>query len=333
MFNGQKKSPFRWIILAVVSSIHAGVLFIPLGMMLFMPEQPKPIAFRVKLGGTEPSHAPEIGPPTRIRPTGSSGGGAPPPPPEEPETPPEPPKNKVIPPVVDHQKIEQEKQKKLQQQREKQKKLQQQRERQKKLQQQRERKKRLEAERKKRLEAERKKRLAAERKKRLEAERKKRLAAERRKRLEAERRRRQQQEVFHDNRGDNWDPNKPFGGTNHNIAVPIGSRDRGQAIGKVDGRTPAGGASIKEEEYWKKFTEFFYERWQAPAGIFVTAETAVLIEVVWDSRGRVLSKRIIQNSPNKAVTQSVRSMLDNLDYVPTPPPGIATTVKFRLISQ
>ena len=164
-------------------------------------------------------------------------------------------------------------------------------------------------------------------------EKQKRLAAERKKRLEAERRRRQQQEVFHDNRGDNWDPNKPFGGTNHNIAVPIGSRDRGQAIGKVDGRTPAGGASIKEEEYWKKFTEFFYERWQAPAGIFVTAETAVLIEVVWDSRGRVLSKRIIQNSPNKAVTQSVRAMLDNLDYVPTPPPGIATTVKFRLISQ
>ena len=317
----------------MVGSIHAGVLFIPLGMMLFMPEQPKPIAFRVKLGGTEPSHAPEIGPPTRIRPTGSSGGGAPPP--EEPETPPDPPKNKVIPPVVDHQKIEQERQKKLQQQREKQKKLQQQRERQKKLQQQRERQKKLQQqrERKKRLEAERKKRLEAERKKRLEAERKKRLEAERRKRLEAERRRRQQQEVYHDSRGDKWDPNKPFGGTNHNIAVPIGTRDRGQAIGKVDGRTPAGGASANEEAYWRRFDKFFRERWQAPAGIFVTEETAVLIEVTWDSRGKVLSKRIIQASPNPAVTRSVKLMLDKLDYVPAPPAGIATTAKFRLISQ
>ena len=175
--------------------------------------------------------------------------------------------------------------------------------------------------------------MAAERKKRLEAERKKRLAAERRKRLEAERRRRQQQEVYHDRRGDNWDPNKPFGGTNHNIAVPIGTRDRGQAIGKVDGRTPAGGASAKEEAYWERFEKYVHERWQAPAGIFVTAETAVLIEITWDSRGKVLSKRIIQASPNPAVTRSVKLMLDKLDYVPAPPAGIATTVKFKLVSQ
>ncbi len=331
MFNGQKKSPFRWITLAVVGLIHAGVLFIPLGMMLFMPEQPKPIAFRVKLGGTEPSRAPEIGPPERIRPTGSSGGGAPPPPPEEPETPPEPPQNKVIPPVVDHQKIEQERQKKLQQQREKQKRLE--AERKKRLEAERRRRQQREKQKKLQQQRERKKRLEAERKKRLEAERKKRLAAERKKRLEAERRRRQQQEVYHDRRGDNWDPNKPFGGTNHNIAVPIGMRDRGQAIGKVDGRTPAGGASAKEEAYWERFKKYVYGRWQAPAGIFVTAETAVLFEVTWDSRGKVLSKRIIQASPNPAVTRSVKLMLDKLDYVPAPPAGIATTVKFKLVSQ
>ena len=318
MFYGQKKSSFRFTTLIVVLSVHVGVIFIPLGIMLLMPAKPKPIAFRVKLGGTEPSHAPELGPPERIRPTGNSGVGAPPPPPkkEEPVAPPPPPAKKVIPtpppakkevkpkvkpkvkpvvkpkvkpvvkPKIDRKKIEQERQKKLLQQK-------QAREKQKRLQQQR----------------------------------------EKQKRLEAERRRRQQQEVHHDNRGDNWDPNKPFGGTNTNIAVPIGNRDRGQKIGKVDSRTPAGGASVKEEEYWKKFTEYFYERWQAPAGIFVTEESAVEIEIVWDSRGKVLSKRIIQTSPNRAVTQSVKLMLDNLDYVPTPPAGIATTARFRLISQ
>ena len=58
-----------------------------------------------------------------------------------------------------------------------------------------------------------------------------------------------------------------------------------------------------------------------------------MIEVVWDSRGKVLSKRIIQPSPNPAVTRSVQLMLDNLDYVPTPPAGIATTAKFKMISQ
>ena len=95
----------------------------------------------------------------------------------------------------------------------------------------------------------------------------------------------------------------------------------------------AGGATVNEEKYWEKLDEYFRERWQAPAGIFVTSETAVTIEVRWDNRGRVLSKQIIVPSPNPAVTQSVKAMLDHLDYVPTPPVGISSSVKLRLVSQ
>ena len=84
MFNGQKPSAMRLATFWVVLAVHVGVIFIPLGVMFFMPEKPKQIPFRVKLGGSEPSHAPEIGPPQRRRYTGTVGGGAPPlPPPQE----------------------------------------------------------------------------------------------------------------------------------------------------------------------------------------------------------------------------------------------------------
>ena len=87
MFNGQKPSAIRLATFWVVLAVHVGVIFIPLGVMWFVPQKPKQIAFRVKLGGDEPSSAPEIGPPQRRRPTGTVGGGAPPPPPPPQEAP------------------------------------------------------------------------------------------------------------------------------------------------------------------------------------------------------------------------------------------------------
>ena len=65
-------SRFRLTVFIVVLAAHAGAIFIPLGVMLWRAEKPKPVAFRVKLGGHEPSHAPEVGPPSRLRPTGST---------------------------------------------------------------------------------------------------------------------------------------------------------------------------------------------------------------------------------------------------------------------
>lgn len=326
MFNGQKPSAMRLATFWVVLAVHVGVIFIPLGVMFFMPEKPKQIPFRVKLGGSEPSHAPEIGPPQRRRYTGTVGDGAPPPPPPpeapapkpipapqpKPQTVPSKPKpapkkpapkkpapKKPVPKKPKPQTVP----------------------------------KKPVTKPKPKIDRRKQQQLAA--KKRLEEQRRKQQQLAAKKRLEEQRRRRQQQQqVHHDDRWKNFDPNKPFGGgSNTNIAVPIGSRDRGQALGKVDGRTPAGGASEQEEKYWERLGEYFRERWNVPAGIFVTSETAVTIEVQWDARGRVISKRIIKASPNPAVTQSVKDMLDHLDYIPTPPSGIASRMKFNMVSE
>ena len=326
MYNGQKTSAVRFTTLLVVLAVHVGAIFIPLGGMFFLPEKPKQIPFRVKIGGSEPSHAPEIGPPERIRPTGNVGGGAPQPPSPPPEPIVEVPPKKIATSttVTPQKKIVKSKvtpQKKIVKSKVTPKK---QAVKPKVTPKKQIVKSKVDKRKQQQLAA--KKRLAEQRRKQQQ------LAAQ--KRLQEERRRRLQQQVHRDKRWDNWDPNKPVGGgSNTNIAVPIGSRDRGQAPGKVDGRTPAGGASENEEKYWGRLGEYFRERWQVPAGIFVTSETAVTIEVRWDSRGKVVSKRIIKASPNPAVTQSVKNMLDHLDYVPTPPNGIASSVKFNLVSE
>ena len=301
MYNFRKRSSARLITLCVVLAIHAGAIFIPLGMLFYAQSHPKPIPFRVKLGGTEPSTGPEVGPPERILPTNTNGGGTPPPPPPE----------------ADNKKQELEKQKKLLEQ----KKLQQKKKEQEKQKKLLEQKKKLQQ---KKKEQERQKKLLEQKKlqqKRKEQERQRKLLEQ--KRL--------QQQVHHDSQWDNWDPTKPAGGTNFNSAVRVGTRDRAQQQGKANHGTPAGGASIQEEAYWEKFQEYFLERWQPPPGILIDSATAVEIEIRWDSRGRVVSKRITKSSPNPAVTQSVKIMLEQLDFVPAPPAGVATTAKFRLI--
>ena len=338
-FRDKKFSLRRFSTLLVVLSVHLGGIFIPLGLAYFIPQEPKPIPFRVKLGGDEPSHAPELGPPERRPPSVDPGGGTPPPPPPPedpvpppppvsppkvpPTPPPPPPQEKPVKPVVPKPDI-----KKIQAQKKRQ-----EQDRKKKLLEQ---KKRREQARKKKL-LEQKKRQEQARKKKLLEQKKREEQARRRAdwlRRQAEKRKREQQQVHHDSRWDSWDPNKkPGGGSNFNKNVRTGSRDRGQAIGPVDGRTPAGGATEDIEKYWGRIQDFFYERWRAPAGIFVTAETAVTIEVTFDRRGKVLSKRIIKRSPNAAVNQSAQVMLDKLDYIPTPPAGVGSSFKLNLVSQ
>ena len=359
MAERDKKFSFkRFSTLLIVLSIHLGGIFIPLGIAFFVPAEPKPIPFRVKLGGSEPSHAPEIGPPQRRPPSENPGGGTPPPPPppEEPvppvspppvpETPPPTPPKPVKPvkptvpkpvkpvkptvpkPDVAKKKREQERRKKLLEQKKRQEQA-----RKKKLLEQ---KKRQEQIRRKKLLEQKKQQEQARRKKLLEQKKREEQARRRADwlRRQAEKRKREQQNVHHDSRWDNWDPNKKSGGgSNYNPRVPVGSRDRGQTRGPVDGRTPAGGATVNEEKYWERVSDFFHERWRAPAGIFVTAETAVTIEVTFDRNGKVLSKRIIKRSPNAAVNQSAQVMLDKLDYIPTPPAGIGTSFQLNLVSQ
>ena len=318
MYNCRKRSYARLITLCVVLAVHAGAIFIPLGMMFYAQSHPKPIPFRVKLGGTEPSTGPEVGPPERILPLSTNGGGGTPPPKK-----------------TDDKKLEQERLKKLQEQKKEQerlKKLQEQKKIQQKKKEQ-ERLKKLQEQKKlqqKKKEQERLKKLQEQKKiqqRQKERERLARLKAQR----ERERQKRLQEQVYSDPKWKNWDPNKPAGGTNFNNAVRVGTRDAAQKRGTANNGTPAGGASVKEEEYWKKFQEYFLERWQPPPGILINSSTAVEVEIRWDSRGRVLSKRITQSSPNPAVTQSVKILLEQLDFVPTPPAGVATSARFRLI--
>ena len=134
--------------------------------------------------------------------------------------------------------------------------------------------------------------------------------------------------MFHDSSWDKFDPGKPApaapkggGGSNFNRNVPIGSRDRGQKIGKADNRTPAGGAKVDEEKYWSGMDSFFRDRWTPPPGVLVDETTAVTIHISADARGTILSKRIVRRSPNPAVTRSVEEMLARLSRIPAPPNG------------
>ena len=147
-----------------------------------------------------------------------------------------------------------------------------------------------------------------------------------------------QPEVYHDSSWDNFDPNAkpaPRGGRNTNKKVPVGTRDRGQKIGPVDSRPPAGGVnniSAEEEQYISSLQTFMLEKWVRPPGILVDESTAVTVEISIDASGRVLSKRIIGASANAAVNRSAQQMLNNLSYVPRPPHG-AVSYKFKLIPE
>ncbi|MBQ9804021.1 MAG: TonB family protein [Lentisphaeria bacterium] len=263
------------------------------------PEIAKPpIAFRVKLGSEEPSHAPEVGPPEKIPAAPSPVPPTPPAPPAPeppaPPQPPPPPKPPVKKPVKKPKKTVKKPVKKT--------------------------KKTV----KKVVKNPVRKPVKKVVKKTVRKPVKKVV--------------KKAPEVFHDSSWDNFDPNaKPVtrSGRNTNKHVPIGTRDRGQKIGAIDSRTPAGGVnniSAAEEAYIGSLQTFIMERWVRPPGILVDETTAVVVEISINSSGRVVSKRIAQFSPNSAVNHSARLMLDNLNYVPRPPHG-AVTYQFRLIPE
>lgn len=339
------------ILFGTVLAVHIIAVFGPAGCYSLQKKQHEndDIPFKVKLGGFEPSHAPEIGEPERVRPNPDAN--VPPPPAPEPEPEPAPaPEPEPVPvpsPQPDEAQKKAEQQALLKKKAEEQRK---QRELQQKKAEEIKRKKEIEkkkqqklAELKRRQELEKKKqqKLAElKRKKELEkkkqqalAERKRRQDAERKRKLEAERRKKAESEVFHDNKWDNWDPNKPAtapGGKNFNKNVKIGSKDRGQKIGPVDGKTPAGGANSKTDNYIKGISETIHRQWRPPAGVFVTAETAVEITVSISRDGSVncwISKR----SSNPAVNRSAEDLISKLKQLPRPPEAVRFTI--RLIQE
>ena len=333
----------RLILFGTIAGLHLAALFAPAGCYMLQKHRHKDddIPFKVKIGGFEPSHAPEVGEPERLRPNPDANVPPPPepevePPAPEPEPEPEPPAPapKVEPAPVPADKAKEIKQALLKKKLEYQKKqelLRKAEQRKKEA----EKKKKLEAERKKKkLEAEKKKKLEAERKKKLDAARKRKAELERKKRLEAERRKKAAESVYHDKKWDNWDPNKPAtapGGKNFNKNVKIGNRDRGQKKGPVDGRTPAGGASSKTDQYKSELAKIISEKWRPPAGVFITAEIAVEITIEVSRSGSVrawISKR----SSNQALNRSAEDLIKTLTSVPSRPPE-AIHFSMRLINE
>ena len=94
----------RLILLSVIFALHCALILGPLGFdyLLRKKADKKDIAFRVKLGGIEPSHAPEVGMQERKRPSPNPAPDAPPavkpvPPKPKPKPKPVPPKPKPKP--------------------------------------------------------------------------------------------------------------------------------------------------------------------------------------------------------------------------------------------
>lgn len=289
MNESRKRS--RLILLGIIFSLHCALILGPLGFNALMQHKNKqqPIAFRVKLGGFEPSHAPEVGMPERKRPSAASPAPAPVPAPPKPE-----PKPKTKPKTKAKPKPKPKSEKKA----------------------------------KAKPKSSRKK--TVKKKPAPPAKRTAKKSPSRKKTQTPK-----PQEVFHDSRWDNFYPNRQTavsGGSNFNRNVPIGSRDRGQKIGRADHRTPAGGATPDEEKYAHDMVGFIREKWDRPPGILVDETVAVTIELTIDANGRVIGKRIIKPSPNPAVNRSVQELLKKLSIVPRPPNG-GTTLAYSLISE
>ena len=299
-------------LLLSVAAIH--ILVIGCAVLNWHPAPKDENAFRVKIGGEELSHGEEVGQPERRAP-----GRTPPPPPKPeqqpkavPEPPPPPPKQ----PGIDYEALNRAKQKKLADARKK--------AAEKKRQAEQEKKKKLDAEKKRKAELEKKKKEAArqkwlEKKKRLEAEKKRIAELEKKKRLEAEKKRKERESVY------NPAQDGPIGdgGNNLNPNVPVGNKDRAQAHGQQDNRSPGGGARVKLAEYAKRsLLPYLKSRWkQPPDSLLGGKRPSVDIALTIGTTGRVERAVIKRASGVAAMDESVKILLAGLDILPRPPEG------------
>ncbi len=115
------------------------------------------------------------------------------------------------------------------------------------------------------------------------------------------------------------------GGSNFNPNVPIGTRDRGQAFGKQDNKTPMGGQDQAMQAYLEGVGKYLKTRWAEPSKAFIgDTHPQVLIEISIGADGRVLSWKILKPSGNHQMDDSVKRMLEHLDRVPAPSKGAVT---------
>lgn len=135
--------------------------------------------------------------------------------------------------------------------------------------------------------------------------------------------------VYTDPNAAKFDPNKKYtGGTNQNKNVTIGKRDAGQKQGPANNKTPADGKSAVSEKEWEEFSNelsnIIFDKWIVPPGVLITESTAAVISIRVDKNGMVIGKKLLKTSPNRAVNDSVRGLLKNLNKINAPPGNSAT---------
>ena len=294
-----------------VAAIH--ILVIGCAVLNWHPKPKDENMLRLKIGGEELSHGEEVGKPERRAPGRTP---APPKPEPQPEAVPEPPPPPPKQPGIDYEALNRATQKKLADAKKK--------AAEKKRQAEQEKKKKLDAEKKRKAELEKKKKEAArqkwlEKKKRLEAEKKRQAEQEKKKRLEAEKKRKERESVY------NPAQDGPIGddGNNLNPNVPVGNKDRAQAHGQQDNRSPGGGARVKLAEYANRsLLPYLKSRWkQPPDSLLGGKRPSVDIALTIGTTGRVERAVIKRASGVAAMDESVKILLAGLDILPRPPEG------------
>lgn len=278
--------------------IHLLILFGPIGYLAFenWRNPPEENAFRVKIGGRELSHDWEVGPPERRPPSPNPGAAAPEPAPQEPEVPEpspqvaEPTAPKIAPPPRIREPATPKVKRPARQQ--------------------------AKPKPKPKSNAKQQSRSTAKPKQNASHSR---TSTRPRNVAEAQR------QVYRPGNS-----GKIGGGSNYNAAVPIGSRDVGQAYGKPDHRTPGGGAKDEfDMRYGIRVGNYLKYRWtQPPRSLLGDRLPEVLIQLSIAADGRVTDARVLKPSGVKAMDESIKRLLANLDRVPTPPNGKVT---FQLV--
>ena len=282
--------------------IHLLILFGPIGYLAFenWRNPPEENAFRVKIGGRELSHDWEVGPPERRPPSPNPGAAAPEPAPQEPEVPEpspqvaEPTAPKIAPPPRIREPATPKVKRPARQQA----------------------KPKPKPKPKPKSNAKQQSRSTAKPKQNASHSR---TSTRPRNVAEAQR------QVYRPGNS-----GKIGGGSNYNAAVPIGSRDVGQAYGKPDHRTPGGGAKDEFDMcYGIRVGNYLKYRWtQPPRSLLGGRLPEVLIQLSIAADGRVTDARVLKPSGVKAMDESIERMLAGLDRVPTPPNGKVT---FQLV--
>lgn len=283
--------------------IHLLILFGPIGYLAFenWRNPPEENAFRVKIGGRELSHDWEVGPPERRPPSPNPGAAAPEPAPQEPEVPEPAPRvaEPAAPKIAPPPRIKEPAAPKVK------------------------RTARQQAKPKTKPKPKTRPKSSAKQSSRSTAKPKSssrsRTSTRPRNVEEAQR------QVYRPGNS-----GKIGGGSNYNSAVPIGSRDVGQAYGKPDHRTPGGGAKDEfDMRYGIRVGNYLKYRWtQPPRSLLGDRLPEVLIQLSIAADGRVTDARVLKPSGVKAMDESIKRLLANLDRVPTPPNGKVT---FQLV--